>query len=459
MLRIIHTADLHLGQQLKGYDRTYELNCFIHFLSSSVVEYQADALIISGDIFHTYITSLEAENMFRELLDQVLKSRPSIRIIITSGNHDSAKRLDNLGGYCSLGNMGNPQISIVGSLSEIEFEMEKEKGQVIRKKIPDFSQLSFVLKNSEGDDEAVVLAFPYIRDLSYFDGLYDEQDQMASMHSLQENFRRMHQKGISYVRSVIGNKKIPIIVMDHASVGTSLANSGVLIGGEESYETNSIDGADYVALGHIHKAHKVGDCGYYSGSPYPVNFSEKDYRHEISLLSVKNGKIERQSIEIPRAVEMIELQIPNKDNLSDTKDEMINQLKNLIEKCKENEWTGDKRPFLKIVFDIPTDDSELKKSINNTVDNELKEIDVTKFFRFCGLDYRSLKKNFANEMGVKISNDSLDLEELDPIEVFCGYFRQKYPEKDGPSDDVLNVFKEILEECRKEEANSGEMKE
>ena len=52
-MRLIHTADWHLGQSLHGFERSYEQQCFLDWLLDSLVEQQADALLIAGDVFDT----------------------------------------------------------------------------------------------------------------------------------------------------------------------------------------------------------------------------------------------------------------------------------------------------------------------------------------------------------------------------------------------------------------------
>lgn len=52
-MRLIHTADWHLGQSLHGFERSYEQQCFLDWLLDTLVEQQAAALLIAGDVFDT----------------------------------------------------------------------------------------------------------------------------------------------------------------------------------------------------------------------------------------------------------------------------------------------------------------------------------------------------------------------------------------------------------------------
>ena len=53
-MKIIHTADLHLGHVFHQHTRTAEHRHFLHWLQQTITDEQADALIVSGDIFDTH---------------------------------------------------------------------------------------------------------------------------------------------------------------------------------------------------------------------------------------------------------------------------------------------------------------------------------------------------------------------------------------------------------------------
>ena len=50
-MKILHTADWHLGQLFYEYDRTYEHQQFLNWLIQTLEEEQIDVLLISGDVF------------------------------------------------------------------------------------------------------------------------------------------------------------------------------------------------------------------------------------------------------------------------------------------------------------------------------------------------------------------------------------------------------------------------
>jgi len=51
MIRILHTADWHIGQTLRGFSREHEHRKVFERLEEIVVERDVDALVVAGDVF------------------------------------------------------------------------------------------------------------------------------------------------------------------------------------------------------------------------------------------------------------------------------------------------------------------------------------------------------------------------------------------------------------------------
>ena len=92
MLRILHTADWHLGQSFHGFDRDREHRIFLDWLVGMVRERRADALIITGDVFDSVNPSAGAQRRFFDFLARAHAEAPSLHIIVIAGNHDAAAR-------------------------------------------------------------------------------------------------------------------------------------------------------------------------------------------------------------------------------------------------------------------------------------------------------------------------------------------------------------------------------
>ena len=94
MIRILHTADWHIGQTLRGFSREHEHRKVFRRLEEIIVERNVDALIIAGDVFDSQNPSGEAQQLFYDTLVRLSRARPRMTTVIVSGNHDAAGRLE-----------------------------------------------------------------------------------------------------------------------------------------------------------------------------------------------------------------------------------------------------------------------------------------------------------------------------------------------------------------------------
>ena len=65
-MRILHTSDWHLGQELYNYRRDDEHRHFFSQLTDIVTRQQPDVMVVSGDIFHTPTPSAAARKLYNE---------------------------------------------------------------------------------------------------------------------------------------------------------------------------------------------------------------------------------------------------------------------------------------------------------------------------------------------------------------------------------------------------------
>lgn len=94
-MRILHTSDWHIGRNLNLFDLSDAQTQFIDHVIQVVKVEKVDAVLISGDIYDRALPSLDAIATF----EYALKELSAItKVIVTSGNHDGARRL----GFASL---------------------------------------------------------------------------------------------------------------------------------------------------------------------------------------------------------------------------------------------------------------------------------------------------------------------------------------------------------------------
>lgn len=271
-LQIIHTADWHLGQTFFGYDRDEEHEAFLTWLTRMLAERQADVLLIAGDVFDVANPSAAAQRRFFRFLREANRRSPHLQVVVVAGNHDSAGRLE-----APIPLLEELNTSIVGVIPRTDLC-----------KI-DFESLLIPLYNKEGKREALCLAVPYLRQ-----GDYPASDEGKDTYVA--GITRMYRQLYEYADA----QRQPgeaLVAMGHLhATGAELSEDDrserTIMGGLESVSTDAFDeGLAYTALGHIHKAQRVGgrENIRYAGSPLPMSFSEQHYRHQVVAVTLENG--------------------------------------------------------------------------------------------------------------------------------------------------------------------------
>jgi exonuclease SbcD len=144
-MRFIHTSDWHLGQTLHNFDRSYEHQAFLDWLIVCLVKEEAEALMISGDIFDTANPAAQAQKQFHRFLQRA-KQLPHLNIVIIAGNHDSPSRLE----------APAPLLEEM-DLAVICFVPRLLDGSI------DLDRLVLPSKNAAGEIKAWCLAIPFLR--------------------------------------------------------------------------------------------------------------------------------------------------------------------------------------------------------------------------------------------------------------------------------------------------------
>lgn len=116
-MRFFHLSDLHIGKQLHRYNLREDQEAILEEVVAYAKDLRPDAIIIAGDIYDKSVPSAEAVAVFDEFLTSLSEITPAIPLLIISGNHDSAQRLD----YAS-DILKNHQIYLAGTAPRTEGE-------------------------------------------------------------------------------------------------------------------------------------------------------------------------------------------------------------------------------------------------------------------------------------------------------------------------------------------------
>ena len=261
-LKIIHTADWHLGQTFFGYDRDEEHEAFLSWLIDILTLRQTDVLLIAGDVFDVANPSAAAQRRFFRFLREANRRNPQLQIVIIAGNHDSAARLE-----APIPLLEELNTSIVGAVPRTDLC-----------KI-DFDSLLIPLYNKEGKREAICLAVPYLRQGDY-------PASKEGKDTYVEGVTRMYRQLYDYADS----QRQPgeaLLAMGHLhATGAELSEDDrserTIMGGLESISVEAFnEDLAYTALGHIHKAQRVGRGLPLLRRPLPISFSNNIITHQV----------------------------------------------------------------------------------------------------------------------------------------------------------------------------------
>ncbi|WP_022799645.1 exonuclease SbcCD subunit D [Deinococcus ficus] len=267
-MRVLHTADFHAGRTLRGFDRTPEIHAALTEIADLARTERVDAVLVSGDLFDTANPSADAEHA---VFDFFLKLRDAgVPGVVIAGNHDSAARLDSVTGL--LGWVG---IQVVAQPTGNPVQMVRHV-------------------DTKSGETLTVGALPYLSERR----LVKAADLLGGDVGA---WRQKYREGMGFFLRRLGEGFRPgsvNMLMAHATM-----DGAVPSGSERTLQfdlTNQYTlsglqlpaGAQYVALGHIHKPQQVGEVplACYPGSIIQLDFGEGGEKKQVNLIEVEVGR-------------------------------------------------------------------------------------------------------------------------------------------------------------------------
>jgi len=369
-MKILHTADWHLGHRLHDQSQFEEQNLFLNWIENHIITQKIEVLLISGDIFDSGSPSNQSLEMYYSFLVK-LNNTCCKSIIITGGNHDSPGTLN-----APKHILNALSIKVVGKATE---HIQDE-----------------VFKLNINSEELIIAAVPYLRDGDIRRAVAGE-----SFEDLTDKYKKAlinHYESAAEECKKININNAPVIAMGHLfATGGSVSDSeqNIYVGtlghiGANDFPTYF----DYVALGHLHRPQIIGgnEKIQYSGSPNILSFSEVNYDKKIKVLSTENNKITTiDDVIVPNFREFY--------RLSGTIQECIN----LFPTITSNSFGL--TPWVEIVL----------KEDNTINTDDLKKEAKKYFFEILKISLKNQRKQKGIE---ELLKETKSIKELNPNEVF-----------------------------------------
>lgn len=272
-MKLLHTSDWHLGRSLYDRKRYYEFEAFLNWLIRFIADEHIDLLLVSGDIFDSTTPSNRAQELYYHFLSR-LPATGCRHAVITGGNHDSPTFLD-----APKRLLGALNIHVVGARTE------------------DPVDEIFVLKDTNGVNEAIVCAVPFLRDRDIRTVEAGESPDDKTKKLLQG--LELHYKEIATLAQKFQDRKnpAPLIAMGHLFTRNAITTDGdgvreLYIGSIAHVDESRISGGfDYMALGHLHISQRAGNSETvrYSGSPIPMGFAESGQTKKVIVADFQDS--------------------------------------------------------------------------------------------------------------------------------------------------------------------------
>lgn len=280
-MRLIHTSDWHLGQYFFTKSRAAEHQAFLRWLIEQVEQQQVDALIVAGDLFDTGSPPSYARELYNRFVVEL--QRTGCQLVILGGNHDS-----------------------VATLNESRELLSCLNTTVIANAQTALEQQVLVLNQRNGQPGAILCAIPFLRPrdlLTSRAGDSGSQKQLALQEAISEHYHTLYQAACAK-RDSLG-LPLPIVATGHlTTVGVTTTDSvrDIYIGTLDAFPAQAFPPADYIALGHIHRAQNVAKSEHirYSGSPIPLSFDELGKGKSVFMVDFAHGALQQvTALEIP----------------------------------------------------------------------------------------------------------------------------------------------------------------
>jgi DNA repair protein SbcD/Mre11 len=264
-MRFLHTSDWHLGRSLHRADLREAQSGFLDHLVETARSERVDAVLVAGDVYDRAIPPVDSVALYEDALARLRAT--GARVILISGNHDSARRL---GVNSALIDAAGVHLRTRPAALADPVLLADEHGQV------------------------AVYGVPYLEPALGLPELAAADGPRTHAAVLGEATARIR-------ADAAARGMTRTVVMAHAWVAggaddeerkqdaerqRSESERDISVGGIGHVPARLSDGFSYVALGHLHGRQTLAEHLRYSGSPLPYSFSEKDHRKGTWLVEV-----------------------------------------------------------------------------------------------------------------------------------------------------------------------------
>ncbi len=257
-MKVLHTADWHLGKTLRGISLIEDQAHILDQIFQTIVTEQVDVLIVAGDVYDKAVPSEAATKLYSDFLEQVY-AETETAVVVIAGNHDSGQRL--------------------GAASKLF-----DRNRILVRGPIDRDEHPIILEDDHG--AVAISALPY-SEIYAARRAFERED----IRTPEDVLRAQFESAKSFVP-----EDARWIVVAHAFVTNCLPSDSerrLSVGTVETVPSSLFEGANYVALGHLHRPQAAGkESIRYSGAPLAFGFDEAGSTKSMTVFDLtRNGAI------------------------------------------------------------------------------------------------------------------------------------------------------------------------
>lgn len=403
-MKILHTADWHLGKRLEKFSRLEEQRIVLEEIIVIADNEDVDVILVAGDLFDSFNPSTEATELLYKSLKKLTKNGERL-VVAIAGNHDSPDRIDapdSLARACGILFAGYPQTTFFKETLDCGISISQSEPGFIEVKLPKY------------DYPLRLIITPYANEyrMKTFLGASNEEDELRNLLGrqwLNLAERYCDSKGVNILMAHLFMMKKGEVPPEEPEDEKPILHIG---GAQAIYTANIPQQIQYVALGHLHRYQEIDKLKMpivYSSSPLSYSFAEAGQQKYVVIVALKPGEeasFRREPLKTGKPL--------HKKRFED-----INEAKEWLQQNQDS-WVE-----LTIVSDdfMNAEDRRSLLQVHEGIVTIIPEV--------------------RNISGLASESKSIDLNQ--PIdELFVQYFA--YKNKQQPSEEILKLFKEIKAE-------------
>lgn len=251
-MKFFHLSDLHIGLKLMNRDLREDQEYILSKIVEAAGREEPDAVVIAGDIYDKAVPSAEAVEVFDRFLEELTETVPNAVIMMISGNHDSAPRVN-----CFRNVLSRQKVYMIG-------QPPRTKAEYIEK---------VVLHDTYGNVNFYLLPFVKPSMVKQVVGVDENGNNLSYNETLHRLIRR--EEIDENDRNVLVSHQFYLPVGKKADEIERMESEICTVGNIDEISADVLEIFDYAALGHIHKPMKLGsECIRYCGTMLACSVSE-----------------------------------------------------------------------------------------------------------------------------------------------------------------------------------------